>query len=225
MAVTTVSRGTLAGGRELAERLAKTLGRTCVSREDLTAEAARRGVPVAQLQAAMARPPRVYGYLGNERGQYLACMTMLLCEHILREDIVYYGHAAQMLLCGVPNVLRVRVLAHPEFRIASVIHKLGLGREDAKRHIEQVDTEREKWVRFLYGVDWNDPALYDIVVHIDQMGLNKRRRRGGARSAPRFSTHRGVRPGVEGSPPERSGAFRSGDRSPHQRRRYPGVGR
>jgi len=172
MSVTTVSRGTLVGGQELATRLAKSLGCACVSREDLTEEAIKLGVPVAKLQTAMVRPPRVYQRMGRERDQYLACMTMLLCERILREDIVYYGHAAQMLLCGVPNTLRVRVLAHPEFRIASVIHKLGLSREKAKLYIQKVDEDREKWVRFLYGVDWSDPAHYDIVVHLDQMGLN-----------------------------------------------------
>ncbi len=172
MSVTTVSRGTLVGGRELATRLASSLGCACVSREDLTEEAIKLGVPVGKLQMAMVKPPRVYRRMGRERDQYLACMTMLLCERILKEDIVYYGHAAQMLLCGVPNVLRVRVLAHQEFRIASVIHNLGLSRNKAKEYIQKVDADREKWVRFLYGVDWSDPAHYDIVVHLDQMGLN-----------------------------------------------------
>jgi len=172
MSVTTVSRGTLVGGRELATRLARNLGCACVSREDLTEEAIKLGVPVDELQQAMDKPPRVYMQMSKERDQYLACMTMLLSERILKEDLVYYGHAAQMLLCGVPNILRVRVLAHPEFRIASVIHGLGLSREEAKKYVQKVDEDREKWVRFLYGVDWSDPAHYDLVVHLDQMGLN-----------------------------------------------------
>ncbi len=172
MSVTTVSRGTLVGGKELATRLANSLGCACVSREDLTEEATRLGVPTGKLQMAMVKPPRVYERMGRERDQYLACMTMLLCERILKEDIVYYGHAAQMLLCGVPNVLRVRILAHPEFRIASVIHKLGLSRRKAKEYIQKVDEDRERWVRFLYGVDWSDPAHYDLVIHLDQMGVN-----------------------------------------------------
>ena len=156
----------------MATRLAKSLGCACVSREDLTEEAIKLGVPVGKLQMAMVKPPRVYQRMGRERDQYMACMTMLLCERILKEDVVYYGHAAQMLLCGVPNILRVRVLAHPEFRISSVIHRLGLSRDKAKEYIDKVDRDREKWVRFLYGVDWSDPAHYDLVVHLDQMGLN-----------------------------------------------------
>ncbi|MEJ2722685.1 MAG: cytidylate kinase-like family protein, partial [bacterium] len=172
MAVITISRGSLAGGKELATRLADELGCACLSREDLTAKAAELGVPVDKLQSSMAKPPSAYHGLRWDRDQYLACMTMLLCERILKEDLVYYGHAAHMLLCGVPNILRIRVLAESGFRIASVVRTMGLSREQAKHHIAQVDAGREKWVRFLYGVDWNDPTNYDMVVHLDQMGLN-----------------------------------------------------
>jgi hypothetical protein len=72
----------------------------------------------------------------------------------------------------VPNILRIRVLAEREFRIASVMRTMGLSREQAKKHITEIDAGREKWVRFLYGVDWHDPTNYDMVVHLDQMGLN-----------------------------------------------------
>lgn len=152
--------------------MARELGCVCISREDLIEQAIQLGVPADTLEAAMSKPPRFYRQMEAERNQYLACLTMLLTEQILRGDVVYYGHAAHMLLCGIPNILRIRVLAHPEFRITSVIRTMGLSREEAKEYIRKVDEEREKWVRFLYGVDWNDPALYDIVVHLDQMGLN-----------------------------------------------------
>lgn len=82
MAIITISRGSLAGGRELAERLAAELGCPCISREDLTAEAATLGVPVDKLQSSMTKPPSAYHGLRWDRDQYLACMTMLLCERI-----------------------------------------------------------------------------------------------------------------------------------------------
>ncbi len=172
MAVIAVSRGTFAGGRELATHLAEKLGYSYVSREDLTEEAIKLGVQVGKLQMAMVKPPRVYRRLGRERNQYLACMTMLLCEKALSGDIVYCGHTGHLLLPGVPNILRIRVLADPEYRITSVMQRLKLDREKAKRYIQNVDADRDKWVKFLYGVDWHDPFNYDIVIHLDQMGFN-----------------------------------------------------
>jgi cytidylate kinase len=170
LAIVTISRGTLGGGRQLAESLADQLGYRLVSREDLSVLAAKMGAPVEKLRAAIARPPRYYNQLHLERAQYLSCFTMLLCEMILKENLVYYGHSAHLLLCGVPSVLRVMVLAGQRFRVDSVMRTQGLSRARAVEHIAAVDAGRDRWVRFLYDIDWRDPINYDFVVHIDQVG-------------------------------------------------------
>ncbi|UCE67247.1 MAG: cytidylate kinase family protein [Candidatus Zixiibacteriota bacterium] len=170
MSVITISRGTFTGGQELASHLAKKLGYQYMSREDLSEQAIKLGVPVGKLQTSMVKPPRVYRRLGRERDQYLACITMILCEKILEGDIVYLGHTGHMLLPGIPNILRIRVLADSEFRINSVIQRLNLNREKAKEYIRDVDADRDKWVKFLYGIDWYDPFNYDLVINLDQTG-------------------------------------------------------
>jgi len=170
MSVITISRGTFTGGQELAARLAKKLGYQYMSREDLSEQAIKLGVPVGKLQTAMVKPPRVYRRLGRERDQYLACITMILCEKILEGDIVYLGHTGHMLLPGIPNILRIRVLADSEYRINSVMQRLNLSREKAKEYIKDVDADRDKWVRFLYGIDWYDPYNYDLVINLAQAG-------------------------------------------------------
>lgn len=130
------------------------------------------GVPVGKLQMAMVKPPRVYRRMGRERDQYLACMTMLLCGKILEGNMVYHGHTGHLLLPGISNILRIRVLADLEFRIKSVSERLKMGREKAKDYINNVDTDRDKWIKFLYGVDWHDPLHYDLVVNLDQTGID-----------------------------------------------------
>ncbi|MBD3168474.1 MAG: hypothetical protein GF307_03255 [candidate division Zixibacteria bacterium] len=172
MSVITISRGTFSGGNILATRLAEKLGFNCVSREELSDEATKLGVPVGKLQMAMVKPPRVYRRMGRERDQYLACMTMLLCEKILEGNLVYHGHTGHLLLPGISNILRIRVLADMEFRIKSVSDRLKVGRDKAKDYISNVDTDRDKWIKFLYGVDWHDPLHYDLVVNLDQTGID-----------------------------------------------------
>lgn len=172
MAIITISRGTYSGGRELAERLAEKLGYSYLSREDLSEQATRMGVPVGKLQTAMIKPPGVYKRMARERDQYLACMTMLLCRRILEKNVVYQGHTGHMLLPGVPNILRIRVLADLEFRIRYLMQEMSLNRKKAKSYIESIDTDRDKWVRFLYGIDWGDPFNYDLVINLDQTGIS-----------------------------------------------------
>lgn len=171
MSVITISRGTFTGGQELAGHLAKKLGYQFLDREELSEQAIKLGVPVGKLQTAMVKPPRVYRRMGRERDQYLACITMILCERILQGDVIYLGHTGHMLLTGIPNILRIRVLADSEFRINSIMQRLRLSREKAKDYITNVDADRDKWVTFLYGIDWHDPFNYDLVINLDQAGI------------------------------------------------------
>ena len=171
MSIITISRGTFGGGKAFAENLAKKLGYPCLSREQLSEEAVKLGVPVGKLQTAMVKPPRVYQRLGVEREHYLACITSILCKHALEGDLVYHGHTGHLLFPGIPHIFRVRVLAEMEHRIASVMDQLNLSREKAIDYITAVDSDRDKWVRFLYGVDWHTPMNYDLVVNLTQMGV------------------------------------------------------
>jgi hypothetical protein len=45
--------------------------------------------------------------------------------------------------------------------------------ENEARHIlKKDDEERRKWGMHLYGIDTNDPALYDAVLHIDNLKVD-----------------------------------------------------
>ena len=59
-----------------------------------------------------------------------------------------------------------------EFRINAVMTRNHLDREEAISYIRKLDDERAAWTRFLYNVDWRDPALYDIMINLDRMGLD-----------------------------------------------------
>lgn len=172
MSVITISRGTFGGGKNFAEKLARKLGYPCLSREQLSEEAIRLGVPVGKLQTAMVKPPRVYQRLGIEREHYLACITSILCKRALEGNLIYHGHTGHLLFPGIPHIFRVRVLADVEYRIASVMEQLNLGRDKAIDYIAAVDSDRDRWVRFLYGVDWHAPLHYDLIVNLTQMSVD-----------------------------------------------------
>jgi len=60
-----------------------------------------------------------------------------------------------------------------EFRISKVQERLNYTRKDAMAYIEKKDGERRKWTQFLYGVDWRDASLYDLVLNLEQMNLGE----------------------------------------------------
>ena len=34
-----------------------------------------------------------------------------------------------------------------------------------------MDHERVRWTQFIYGVDWRDPSLYDMVINLENMSM------------------------------------------------------
>ncbi len=172
MAVITLSRQTFLGGQELGKHLAQKLGYNYLTREDLAHEAEEMGVDASRLRESITKPPGVRQELRRERDRYVACITMLLTERMLRDNIVYNGHAGHMLLLGVPNILRMYVVADLEYRVNWVTERLGYSRREAKEYIKGVDVIRDRWVRYLYGVDWHSPFYYDLTIHLGHTGFD-----------------------------------------------------
>jgi hypothetical protein len=47
--------------------------------------------------------------------------------------------------------------------------RLQLNRTQAQDHIQNMDNDRKKWTQYIYGVDWTDPSLYDIVLNLESV--------------------------------------------------------
>jgi cytidylate kinase len=171
MAIITISRGTFSGGQSLAESVARKLGYRCLSREVLVTTAKQYGISEEKLSAAISEAPGVLERLHSERKRYLACLRSALIKEVKDDNVVYHGHAGHLLLEGVPQVLRVRIVANMEFRIRTLIEHRNLSRGEAIQFIKTVDEKRVRWTQFLYHVDWRDPSLYDLVINIDQVSL------------------------------------------------------
>jgi cytidylate kinase len=169
MAIITLSRGTFSGGEALALKLGERLGCRVISREVLAEAAVHYGVSEADLAEAMDKGPGLWDRFLHSRRRYLAFVQVALCDQAAGDKIVYHGHAGHLLLRGVRHVLRVRLIAPLDYRIAEVGKRKGLSREEAADYIAKVDRERERWTRFLYGVDWHDPSLYDLVLNLEHL--------------------------------------------------------
>jgi Cytidylate kinase-like family/BON domain len=68
-------------------------------------------------------------------------------------------------------VLRVRLIAPLEQRVRNVQRRDHVDADEARRHIHAVDQQRIGWTRFLYGVDWQDPSLYDLVINLERLDV------------------------------------------------------
>jgi cytidylate kinase len=171
MAIITISRGTMSGGRKLAEMLSEKLGYQSVSREIIVKAASDFGVKESKLFDAIRKSPTVLQKLTFERERYLAFIQASLCEFAKDDNLIYHGHAGHILLKGISHVLRIRIVADMPYRIKAAMEEKELDPEGARKYIEQVDKERIKWTKFLYGKDWTSAELYDLVVNLEHIDL------------------------------------------------------
>jgi len=169
--IITISRGTFSGGRDLAECLASKLGYPCLSREVIGQAAEQYGVSQAVLEAALARAPSLRDRVSRDRDKYLAYIRAVVCQHARAGNLIYHGHAGHHLLVGIRHVIRVRVIADIRYRVQAAMKQLNLTSHQAETHIQKVDAARRKWTRFLYGVEWEDPSSYDVVLNLEFLGV------------------------------------------------------
>lgn len=172
MAIVTVSRGSMSGGAAFAECLAARLRCPCLSREVLVQAAERIGVPEetlrSQIQGAGAR---FWEHVSRERRLYVLALQSALADACQCGELVYHGYAGHLLLKDIPCVLRVRLIAPMALRIRTVMERQRLGFEAARDYIRFIDEERIQWTKFVYGVDWKDPANYDLVINLRDISI------------------------------------------------------
>jgi len=172
MAIVIISSADGNTRRELAESLARKLDCPVLGREEVVERATEDGVPVGRLEIAVLKQSIPKERLARHKAQYLASVTTAICDAAKdRANLVYHGRAGNMLLNGISHVLRIRVVANSERRVADVENRLKLSHDKALEYVTSLDQDIENWVRFAHGADMNDPHQYDLMLNLDQISL------------------------------------------------------
>jgi cytidylate kinase len=172
MPVVAMTREMGSGGREVAQRLADQMGLTLILHEMVEHDLAEHmHVPEDAVHRHLEG-----GATLRERWQVGGSKHLVryLEEEILdlaqKGNVLIRGWGACVLLRGVPHVVRVRVCAPMEIRERAVMRRLGLNDSGAARQeIERNDAAHRRTLRTAYGVDRDDPLLYDLVLNTERM--------------------------------------------------------
>ena len=166
MSIITISRGSYYRGKYVAEKLAETLGYECISREIILEASEEFNIPEIKLIRAIHDAPSILERLTHQKEKFLAFIRMTLLKHVQRDNVVYHGLFGHFFLQDVPHVLKVRIVGDLEVRVADEAKREGISPDKAREIILRDDEERRKWALYLYGADWWDATLYDLVIHL-----------------------------------------------------------
>ncbi len=171
MAIITISRGSYYKGKEIAERVAQSLGYECLSREVLLEASEHFNVPEVKLERALHDAPSILDRLRYGKQRYLAYIQCAMLEHAQKDNLVYHGLAGHFVLGSLRHAMSVRVLANMQDRVRLEMEREGISRREALKILQNDDSQRWEWGHTLFGKDPWDPRLFDLVLHIHRISV------------------------------------------------------
>lgn len=172
MAIITISRGSLSGGKALAGCLAERLGYPTLGREVLLEAAESLGISEDAFRGKFETAPNLWSRMTKDREKYILAVQTALAEWCTRGNLVYHGLSGQALLKDLPGVLRVRLVAPKELRVRAFMESSPLlSHSQALDFIDHVDQDRQRWGRLMYDLDITDTGNYDLTVNLKRLSL------------------------------------------------------
>jgi cytidylate kinase len=145
--------------QEVFSRL-RTLAHDCVAMLEAP------GPPV--LGQTVGRPDEIEMPLELRRfysSRYLRLVQQVILALAASGRVVIMGRGAQVLLHGLPWILHVRTVAPRPVRVGRVAEDEALASGEAARRIRRRDHAVARYLRHFYGVDWEDPLLYHLILN------------------------------------------------------------
>ncbi len=172
MPVITISRGSYALGRKVADKLARRLGFTCIAREDLLRESDQFNSFEIKLRRALhATTASVFDRYSNEKNEYLAYMREAILSHLVRDNVVYHGLAGHAFALNIPHLLNVRIQADVAQRMQEEMERSGIGPGEAGDALKKAEEERRLWSLYVTGIDHWDPTYYDVIFNASKISV------------------------------------------------------
>jgi cytidylate kinase len=170
MAIITISRAAFSGVETLAEALAGELGYRLYSREELLSDAAREfNALQSELESALIHKPGLLEGRGLKKLRFVQCARATIAKAVRGDDMVYHGEAGHLLLGPLAHHLRVRAVVPNDARVANAMARCDMTRERATRYVAELDEKRSHWVKWMHGVDMNDPHSFDLMVNLGRI--------------------------------------------------------
>ena len=99
-------------------------------------------------------------------------MTQKIMRRLADEkNVVLMGRGGQAYLAARPDVLHVRIFAPEAVRIQRTVELDDLEPAEASRRLRKLDEQRMRYIKRHYGVDWDAPELYHMILNTDQTGV------------------------------------------------------
>jgi cytidylate kinase len=167
----TLTRKMGTNGSEIARRIANELQYNLYDTEAIENAAREMGF-LKDVKEVDEKAPSLFERLFSHRPEiHLDRLNSVMYELASRGNAVFLGRGSHILLRTFKCAFHVRVTASLEKRIQTLVER-GFQREAAIKTIHKSDHERGAFIKFAFGLDWDNPELYDLVLNMDNLSVD-----------------------------------------------------
>lgn len=167
MAVITISRQTGSLGEEIAAQLSQNLKHELIDDRKIheLAESCDDEYKTACSAYEMETFKGFFERITFNRPAYRSLFEALNFELAGRGNVILLGRGVQVVLKDFAAVIKVRIVAPDEVRIARVAASMQLSLTEARDYVRNQDLNRRALLQSIYDVDLDDFQLYDMVIN------------------------------------------------------------
>lgn len=170
MLLITFSRQTGSLGDEIARQLAEKLEVTHINR-DYTLKNWFPEIATRHEIHMLSESPGYYLKKSSKGMTFQEFLENRLKQFIKDESAVISGLGSQIIFHDHPSALHVKVIASQKIRTERIMSINNLIDTDAAKILEVTDRRHRRYIQAVYGRDWSDPLLYDLILNTDHIGL------------------------------------------------------
>lgn len=171
MSVVIISSDAYCDGEQIAHDTAEKLGYTFVDRERVLAAAAERyHAPREKLERSLWKAGSALERWTGAWTRHLAYFEAALTGLLDGDGTVYCGQVAHLFVEGVSHVLKVRLTADLEDRVARCVELEGVTPDAARSRLQGEAETRARWCKAALGGGQDERGRFDLVINLTQIG-------------------------------------------------------
>jgi cytidylate kinase len=171
MSLITISYSMGTDGRSIARRVADNLNLELFDDPKIQEILVSLGIRTEDIKELDEKEPGFFDRLLSRKPDiYSRCLDSAVYSVAQKGNGVIVGHGSQTLLQDFGCALHVLIKNNEEKRIQHLMEREGMRREAAEKVIRKSDSTLKGFFRFAYQREWDDPAIYDMVINTEKMG-------------------------------------------------------
>ncbi len=158
------------GGREVAQRLAGRMGLKIIEQGSIHLIVAEKlRVRESVVRHCMEGRATIFEKWQIDATRVVRHLEVEILNLALMGNVLFFGCGSCVVLRGLPHIPRVRVSAPMDCRERAVMQRLALSdRSSARQELERNDKAQRRILRDAYGVDREDPLLFDLLLNTER---------------------------------------------------------